>query len=60
MLSEEVIESFILKYIKNGDVVSVGSSKTGELFLKKLALALELDHIPINSVEFVPVKKVWQ
>ncbi|MBI4044478.1 MAG: ribose-5-phosphate isomerase A [Candidatus Diapherotrites archaeon] len=54
MLSEAVIEKFILKYIKDGDVVSIGTSKAGEVFLKQLALALELDHIPINSIRFVP------
>ncbi len=54
MLSEQVIERFILKYIDNGDVVSVGTSKAGEVFLKKLALALELEHIPLDSIEFIP------
>lgn len=54
MLSEAVIERFIVKYIKDGDVVSVGSSKAGEVFIKKLALVLELDHIPINTIKFVP------
>lgn len=54
MLSEAVIEKFILKYIKDGDVVSVGASKAGEVFLKRLALVLELDHLPINSIQFVP------
>ena len=54
MLSEAVIEKFILKYIKEGDVVSIGTSKAGEVFLKQLALALELDHVPINSIRFVP------
>ncbi|MDO8633753.1 MAG: ribose 5-phosphate isomerase A [archaeon] len=54
MLSEAIIEKFILKYIKDGDVVSIGTSKAGEVFLKKLALVLELDHLPINSIQFVP------
>ena len=36
MLSEAIIEKFILKYIKDGDVVSIGTSKAGEVFLKKL------------------------
>lgn len=54
MISESVIERFVLKYIKDDDVVSVGTSKYGEVFLKKLALALELEHIPINFIKFVP------
>ncbi|MBI4210881.1 MAG: ribose 5-phosphate isomerase A [Candidatus Diapherotrites archaeon] len=48
------IEDFVARYVKDGDVVSIGTSELGERFVKKLALALEHEHIPINKVEFVP------
>ncbi len=53
-MDERHIEDFIIRYIKNGDVVSIGTSELGEKFIKKLALALEHSHIPISEVEFVP------
>ncbi len=53
-MEDEHIEAFIVRYIKDGDVVSIGSGELGERFLKNLALALEKDHIPINEIEFVP------
>jgi len=40
-LKDEHIGQFIAKYIKDGDVVSIGTSDLGEKFVKKLALALE-------------------
>ena len=54
MLTEEAIEQFIVKYVKDGDVVSIGTSGLGEKFLVKLAIALEHEHIPINQIKFVP------
>ena len=54
MLTEQAIEQFIVKYVKDGDVVSIGTSAMGEKFLVKLALALEHDHIPINKIKFIP------
>ena len=54
MLNEQAIEQFIVKYVKDGDVVSIGTSVIGEKFLVKLALALEHEHIPINTIKFVP------
>lgn len=53
-MHENHIEAMVVRYIKDGDVVSIGSGDVGEKFVKKLALALEAKHIPINSVEFVP------
>src|SRR3989344_3224112 len=53
-MEDSHIEAFIVRYIKNGDVVSIGSGELGERFLKTLAIALEKAHIPINEVEFVP------
>ncbi|HLC92126.1 MAG TPA: ribose 5-phosphate isomerase A [archaeon] len=53
-MEETHIEGFIVRYIKDGDVVSVGSSDLGEKFLKSLALALHKEHIPINHIEFIP------
>ena len=54
MLTEQAIEQFIVKYVKDGDVVSIGTSAMGEKFLVKLALALEQEHIPINKIKFIP------
>ena len=54
MLHEQHIEDMIAKFVKDNDVVSIGTSKQGETFLKKLALALEHEHIPINHIEFIP------
>ena len=53
-MQDEHVEGFIVRYIKDGDVVSIGSSDLGEKFLKSLAMALEKEHIPINQIEFVP------
>ena len=53
-MQDQHIESLIVRYIKNGDVVSIGTSGMGEKFLKKLAMALEHEHIPIDEIEFIP------
>ncbi|MCR4335248.1 MAG: ribose-5-phosphate isomerase A, partial [archaeon] len=53
-MQEEHIEQLIVRYIKDGDVVSIGSSELGEKFIKRLALALEEEHIPIDHISFVP------
>ncbi len=53
-LHEKHIEGFVAKYVKDKDVVSMGTSKLGEEFLKKLALALEDEEIEIWDIKFVP------
>ncbi|MAG17922.1 MAG: hypothetical protein CL944_00420 [Candidatus Diapherotrites archaeon] len=53
-MHEKHIEDLIVRYIKDGDVVSIGSSELGEKFIKKLALALEEEHMPIDKISFVP------
>ena len=53
-MHERHIQDLIARYIKDGDVVSVGSSALGEKFISKLAMALEEENVPIYSVEFVP------
>ena len=53
-MQESHIESFIVRYVRDGDVVAIGTSQLGESFLKKLAIALEQEHIPINHISFVP------
>jgi len=53
-MQENHIENLIIRYIKDKDVVSIGSSLLGEKFIKKLALSLEEKHIPIDSIEFIP------
>lgn len=53
-MHESHIEDLVARYVKDGDVVSIGSSDLGEKFLKKLALALAHEHIPIDHIEFIP------
>ena len=53
-MNEPTIEGLIARYVKDGDVVSIGTSELGEKFVKKLALALEDEKIPINDIEFIP------
>jgi ribose 5-phosphate isomerase A len=53
-MQDEHIEQLIAKYINDEDVVAIGSSPLGEKFLKKLAIALESNHIKINNVDFIP------
>ncbi|MFH1390951.1 MAG: ribose-5-phosphate isomerase A, partial [Candidatus Diapherotrites archaeon] len=53
-MHEKHIEDLIVRYIKDGDVVSIGSSELGEKFIKRLALALEEEHMPIDKISFVP------
>ncbi len=50
-MREEHIEDFVAKFVHDGDVVSVGTSKAGEDFVKKLALAAEQRGI---SIRFIP------
>ncbi len=54
MLKDEHIEDFIVKNIKSGDTVSIGTSKLGTVFLKKLALAIEREEIDLKGISFVP------
>ena len=54
MLKDEHIEQLVVKYIKSGDTVSIGTSGLGEAFLKKLAVALAAKHVDLENVEFVP------
>lgn len=41
MLSEEQVDAFVTRYVKDGHVVAVGTNQLGELFLKKLGLLCE-------------------
>lgn len=41
MLSEDQVDAFVSRYIKDGQVVSIGTNQLGELFLKKLGLQCE-------------------
>ncbi|PIN84936.1 MAG: ribose 5-phosphate isomerase A [Candidatus Diapherotrites archaeon CG11_big_fil_rev_8_21_14_0_20_37_9] len=53
-MEDKYIEDIVVRYIKEGDVISVGSSELGNKFIKRIALALEEKDIPIFNVEFVP------
>jgi len=49
-MKENHIEDFVAKFISDGDIVSVGTSAAGELFLKKLALAIEVRGIKVQCI----------
>lgn len=51
MLSEEQVDAFVSRYVKDGQVVSVGTNQLGELFLKKLGLWCEQNKW---SVQIIP------
>lgn len=50
MLHERHIEDLVAKYVRNGDVIAIGTSKTGEVFLKKLAFAIEERGIGVSVI----------
>jgi len=50
MLSEERIEEFVAKYVKDGQVIGVGSNKLGEHFLRKIALKKEQEKLELKIV----------
>ena len=50
MLSDEAVEEFIAKFVQDNDTVAIGTSKTGEDFLVKLALRAEKENLNIKVV----------
>jgi len=50
MLSEEVIDGFIAKYLKDGQAIGIGSGKEGETFLKRIALKKEEEKLQVKVV----------
>ena len=50
MLEEFEIEEFIAKYIKNDMILGIGSSKAGEMFLKKIAIKAEDEGLHLKVV----------
>ncbi len=51
MLSEEQVDAFVTRYVKDGHVIAVGTNQLGELFLKKLGLLCEQNRW---SVQIIP------
>ena len=51
MLSEDQVDAFVSRYVKDGQVVSIGTNQLGELFLKKLGLWCEQNKW---NVEIIP------
>lgn len=51
MLNEDQVDAFVTRYIKNGQVVAIGTNQLGELFLQKLGLACEENQW---KVEIIP------
>ena len=41
MLSEEQVDAFLARYVKDGKVIAVGTNQLGDLFLRKLGLLCE-------------------
>ena len=50
-MQEPHLVDFVTRFIKDGDVVSIGTSRQGEEFVKKLALSVEHREI---EVKFIP------
>lgn len=50
MLSEDQVDAFVSRYIKDGHVVAIGTNQLGELFLKKLGLLCEQNHWEIEVI----------
>jgi ribose 5-phosphate isomerase A len=50
MLSEDQVDAFVTRYVKDGHVVAVGTNQLGELFLKKLGLVCEQNHWDIQVI----------
>jgi ribose 5-phosphate isomerase A len=51
MLSEDQVDAFVTRYVKNDQVLAVGTNQLGELFLKKVALWCEQNKW---SVQIIP------
>ncbi len=50
MLSEDQVDAFVSRYVKDGHVVAVGTNQLGELFLKKLGLLCETNRWNIQVI----------
>lgn len=51
MLTEKHLEAIAARYVKNGDVVALGTGEYAEKFLKRLALAIEEKNL---EIKFIP------
>jgi len=54
MLSEEIIDALVEKYIKPDSILSFGTSEEAEVFLKKVALKLHDPEHDLEEVRVVP------
>ena len=54
MLSEETIEALVERYIRPNSILSFGTSKAAETFLKKIALKLEDSEHKLENIKVVP------
>lgn len=54
MLSEETIEALVERYIKPNSILSFGTSKDAETFLKKIAINLQDSKHHLENVKVVP------
>lgn len=50
MLSEDQVDAFVSRYVKDGNVVAVGTNQLGELFLKKLGILCEQNRWDVNII----------
>ncbi len=54
MLSEEIIDALVDKYIKPDSILSFGTSRDSETFLKKIALKLQDEEHHLEKVRVIP------
>src|SRR3989344_4558809 len=50
MWQDEIVDAVIDKYLKNGQVLALGSSKAGEALLKKIAFKIEEKDMDVSIV----------
>lgn len=50
MLNEDQVDAFVTRYVKDGNVLAVGTNQLGELFLKKVGLWVEQNQWEISLI----------
>lgn len=50
MLSEDQVDAFVSRYVKDGQVIAVGTNQLGELFLKKLGILCEQNRWDVSVI----------
>ena len=50
MLNEDQVDAFVTRYVKDGQVLAVGTNQLGDLFLKKVGLWIEQNRWDISLI----------